>query len=292
MSNASARGWGRHLEGWPIGLWIVGVAAISAALLVPRPVPPDFVPPPVIDRVEQRELRDVEVERARRARAGLPLEVRSVGEAFRRYGHAAYGSPALLPQIEAQLRRLAGEAIARDGAERFLELRALELQLFQQALREGGSEPTPAAIELGGGLLRLGFARGWFEPAPAGADPGEVGALFRIYWAEVLGLMRQHPFMPTLNEWRAYYRFLLARPTSGGPDRDGDLGRKLEYVAALAQHDQEYPADLARGIFLYQRGAPAAAASALRRHLERFPDGPWALRAKNYLAACGALLID
>jgi hypothetical protein len=292
MSTASAQGWRRHLEGWPMGLWIVGVALLSASLVVPRAVPPVFVPPPVIDRLEQRESWDVEAERARRARGGLPLEVRSVGEAFRRYGHAAYANPAVLPQNEAQLRRLAGEAIARGGLERLLELRALELELFQQALRSGGAEPTPEAIELGGGLLQRGLARGWFEPAPAGADPGELAALFRIYWAEVLGLMRQHPFMPTLNEWRAYYRFLLARPTPDGPDRDGDLGRKLEYVAALAQHDQEYPADLARGILLYQRGAPAAAATELRRHLQRFPDGPWALRAKNYLAACGALLIE
>jgi hypothetical protein len=274
-----------------MGLWVVGVGVLSAALVVPRAVRPSLVPPPVVDRIEQRQEQAADAERARRARAGLPLDIRSVGEAFRRYGHAAYANPAALPQIDAQLRRLAGEAIVREGPERLLDLRAIELELFGAALRENTAEPSREAIELGGTLLQRGLAHGWFEPAPAGADPGELAVLFRVYWAQALGL-RSHPFTPTLNEWRAYYRFLLARPIPEGPERNGDLERKLEYVGALAQHDQEYPTNLARGILSYQRGAPAVAAAELRQHLERFPDGPWTLRAKNYLAACGAQLIE
>ena len=107
-----------------------------------------------------------------------------------------------------------------------------------------------------------------------------------------LGLGQTHPFAPTLNEWRVYYRFLLGRPAPQGPERAFDSRRKLEYVAALAEHDGDYPAHLARGVLLYQAGAPAEAAVALRRHLDQMPDGPWALRARNHLAACGALLIE
>jgi hypothetical protein len=113
-----------------------------------------------------------------------------------------------------------------------------------------------------------------------------------MYWADALGLGARHPFSPSLNEWRAYYRFMLGRPVPEPPEREGDLRRRLEYVAALAQHDQDYPALLARGILLYQQGAPAAAAAELQAYLEQHPEGPWTLRARNHLAACGALLLD
>jgi hypothetical protein len=262
-------------------------------LVVPRNVPPELVPPPVIDRLTQRQERMLEAARAERARSGLPIEVRSVGEAFRRYGRAAFSERELVPQLTAQLHRLASEAVRRVGTESLLELRAVQADLLARALDERPAQPSAVAVELAGGLLDAGLARGWLAPPPAGADEAELATLFRIYWGNSLGLAAHHPFAPSLNEWRVYYRFLLARPISSDPwQRDGDLRRKLEYVAALSQHDQEYPVELARGVLLYQRGAPAESAGQLRAHLERFPDGPWSLRARNYLAACGALLIE
>jgi hypothetical protein len=296
MSDGSlARRLGRHLEGWQLGLLVISMALLSALLAVPRNVPPELVPPPVVDRIEQRQALEAEARHAARARAGLPLEIRSVGEAVRRYGQAAYAAPELSTQVSTQLRRLAAEALARQGAERLLELRALQTELFVAALSPLRSataappaKPPSEAIELGGGLVLAGERRAWFEPPPLGADADELATLYRLYWSEAVGL-RAHPFALTLNEWRVYYRFLLGRPTSES-DRAGDLRRKLEYVAALASHDQEYPAHLARGVLLYQSGNPIQSAGELRRHLERSPDGPWSLRARNYLAACGALL--
>jgi hypothetical protein len=132
---------------------------------------------------------------------------------------------------------------------------------------------------------------GWFAPNPAAANRQELETLFRVYWADALEL-RRHPFAPTLNEWRVYYRFLLSRPLRAGAERDQDLQLELGYVAALARHDLDYPAHLARGVLLYQRGAVADAAAELQAHLEQHPDGPWTLRAKNYLAACGAALSE
>lgn len=275
-------------------MWVVGVCALSAALVVPRDVPPELVPPPRVDRVEQRLERALDAERASLARrpARLSYLLRSVGEAFRQHGRAAHSAPELLEQRRAQLRRLAAEALEREGAEPLLELRALQTELWLEALRQGSAEPTSDAVELGGGLWNDAREKGWFAPPPAGADDGERSALFRRYWAASLGLERRHPFALTLNEWRAHYRFLLSRPMPDAPFRDGDLRSKLEYVAALASHDQEYPENLARGILLYWRGLPVPAAAALRAHLERFSDGPWTLRARNHLAACGALLIE
>lgn len=285
------RGWQRHLEGWPLGVWVVIVSVLSALLVVPRDVPPVDLPLPAVDRVLEQDAAELDAARAVGARAGLPLDVRSVGEAFRRHGLAAFSQPELVPQLQRPLQRWAAEALARHGAEPLLELRALQTELLLQAFEERPAEPPREVIELAGGLLAPGLTRGWFAPPPEGADDAELATLFRVYWAKVLNLS-QHPFTPSLNEWRAYYRFLLRRPMLRAPHRDGDLARKLEYVAALAEHDQDYPAHLVRGILSYQRGAPGEAAMELSVHLERHPDGPWALRARNHLAACGALLAE
>jgi hypothetical protein len=284
-------GWQRHMEGWPLGAWVVVVSVLTALLVVPRDVPPVDLPLPAVDRVLERAAAELDAVRAVRAHAGLPRDVRSVGEAFRRQGLAAFSQRELVPQLQRPLQRWAAESLARHGAEPLLELRALQTELLLQAFEERPAEPPREVIELAGGLLEPGLARGWFAPPPEGADDAELATLFRVYWGRVLGLS-EHPFAPSLNEWRAYYRFFLRRPMLRAPDRDGDLARKLEYVAALAQHDQDYPAHLVRGILSYQRGAPGEAAMELSAHLERHPDGPWALRARNHLAACGALLTE
>jgi hypothetical protein len=276
-----------------VGVWLVFTCALSAALVVPRKVEPDVIPLPVIDRAEQRERRDLEHGRVEHAQAGLPLEVRSVGEAFRRVGQAGFGGTGAADQFRSQLRRLAELARERHGDEKLLELRAVQAELFARALLEGsGGEPAPALRELGGSFFKLGAARGWFAMGPSAASSDEVRSLFQIYWGETLGWSRRQPYAPTLNEWRVYFRFLLARPPPDGPDRAGDLQQKLGYVAALAQYDQDYPAHLARGVILYQIGAYPESAVELGQHLSQQPDGRWALRARNYLAACGAALSE
>jgi hypothetical protein len=286
-------GWRRHLDGWQMGLGVVLAAALTALLVVPRQVEPQMLPPPRIDRGEQRNYLRLEQQRSARARGGLPLEVRSVGEALRRFGQASFDGSAAAGQIRTQLQRLVQVALARHGTERLLELRGLQTELFINGLNAGsGGEPGPELRELGGSLLKAGLRHGWFAPSPWAADANELGSLFRVYWAEALGLSQAHPHAPTLNEWRVYYRFLLSQPTAEGAERDGDLRRKLGYVAALAQHDQTYPAHLARGVLLYQRGVHAESAGEFRAHLQHEPDGPWVLRARNYLAACGAALIE
>ena len=186
----------------------------------------------------------------------------------------------------------AAEAQERHGDERLLELRALQAELFADALlASSDSEPTAERVELGGRLFALGRERGWFEPGPGRARRDELSTLFRVYWSETLQL-RRHPFVPTLNEWRAYYRFLLSQPIRNSATREHDLQLKLGYVAALVREDLDYPAQLARGVLLYQRGSLPEAAEQLSSHLQQHPDGPWTLRVKNYLAACGAALSE
>jgi hypothetical protein len=276
-----------------VALSIVLAAALSAALVVPRGVEPEAVPVPRIDRNEQAERVEQEAERAARAARGLSFEVRSVGEAYRSWGRAAFAEEDVAPQLEAQLQRLAQVVVDAHGEDSLLDLRALQAHLFVRSLEaRSDAQPTLEQRELGGDFLALGLEHGWFGSGPDAADPRELATLFRVHWADVLGLGRRHPFAPTLNEWRVYYRFLLAQPISGGAEREGDVRRKLGYVAALAEHDRDYPFHLARGVLLYQRGDPLGAAAELRAHLSQHPDGPWTLRARNYLAACGAALVE
>src|SRR5688572_5612878 len=180
--SAVRTGWTRHLEGWPVGLAIVSAAALTALLVVPRQVEPTRVPPPVIDRVEQRLSEQREAQRRERALAGLPLEVRSVGEAFRRLGQASAGGQPAPELLRAQLRRLTRVAIDHGGDEPLLNLRALQTQLFVQAANSSDVEPTAALRELGGRLLALGRHNGWFAPSPTAASREELETLFRTYW--------------------------------------------------------------------------------------------------------------
>jgi hypothetical protein len=281
----------RHLAGWPVGLALVLSAFLSAALVVPRAVPPVELPLPRVERGEQRQL--LEAERARSAAARvtpLPFEVRALGELVRRYGALPKNQPEHLITLGRQLREQVAEARRRHGPAPLLGLRALQGELFVQAMRQrdanGGGTGARAARELGGELASPGTHASWYgEDGFRGSD-AELATLFRMRWNELAGVTREQPFAPTLNEWRAYYRFKLRYPA-----RDAAASSALTNdLAALGLLDPDYPIDLARGVALYWQGAYDAAAGAFAAHLALHPDGPWTLRARNHLAACGAAL--
>jgi hypothetical protein len=283
----------RHLEGWPLGLWLVGVAALSAALVVPRDVEPQSVPTPRVDRVSHARQLESDARHARAARGGLSRQVRSVGEALRRLGQATFEGSAAAPQLRRQLRRLARAVHDESGPEALLALRALQADLFVQAARSQAR--TDAALastelqQLGGPLTAQGHPARWFDPYPRGAHPHELRALFAIHFSRSVGLdVLGARLAPTLNEWRLYYRFLLGRPLPQGEARQRAIAERLRYVAELSRHDPSYPEHLARGILHYQADDFAAALGELSTHLRIHPDGRFALRARNHLAAAGA----
>jgi hypothetical protein len=118
--------------------------------------------------------------------------------------------------------------------------------------------------------------------------------MFRIRWADLTGLRAAAPLSASLNDWRTYYRFLLEHPSSGSLAAAGDMPsaaghpqalRQLGVVQALQRLDPSYPASLAKGVLQYRMGAYLGAAESIRLHLSRHPEGPWKLRAQNYLAA-------
>jgi hypothetical protein len=274
-----------------VGLALVLSAILMAALVVPRAVPPRELPLPRVDRSEQRELLAHERARSSRARATtLPYEVRAVGELVRRFGALPRNQPQHLSTLAGQLREQIAEARALHGSEPLLALRALQTELFIEAVRaQAPRTDAGAARELGGELASRDAHPTWYDERGFRGSDAELATLFRMRWNELIGVAREQPFLVTLNEWRVYYRFKLAR-SERGPRADGDGSSLLRDLNALGSLDPDYPLELARGVALYWHGAFDEAAAAFAAHLRLHPDGPWTLRARNHLAACGAAL--
>jgi hypothetical protein len=136
---------------------------------------------------------------------------------------------------------------------------------------------------LGGDFSEVALKNGWLvKDNPI--DAVALGSLFRARWNDLTGLDEHPAFVPSLDDFRARYAFLLS--TGGRSEARGRLQRS--HVEKLAARDQEYPADFARGVLLFRAHAYAASGEAFRRHLARHPDGPWTLRAKNHLLAAVA----
>jgi tetratricopeptide (TPR) repeat protein len=175
------------------------------------------------------------------------------------------------------------------------------------------------------GLLRksgwlVGGGRGARAAERIAMGDAVLGVLFKKRWNAITGVHRS-PFDPTLDEERALFGFLLSHPISTSPaaaqlgadvatdspvvaegeqdgarlraaaafaaaqERRGQEQYRLKKIEELSALDPAYPRDLARGVVLYRLGKYLPAVEAFRRHLERSPDGSYALRARNYLRA-------
>jgi hypothetical protein len=299
MSGSSGRDFGRHFEGWPLAVLAVSIALLGAALAVPRPEPPEEVPVPEVDRREQRRSLEAEAALADLAeRQPLPFEVRAVGEAFRRYGvgEGAQSSPQPSGVQLTELRSNAQLARAKHGDVALLRLRAAQSRLFRRALAEWGQSGNADAdlTELGGGFLARAHSNGWIDgDGRLLLDDAEQDVLFRLRWSELVGLAKEQPFKPSLNEWRIYYRLLLEHPDV--PLQEGVPSRRsaqLRYVGALQRLDPDFPAELAFGTLAYQLGDYVQATSSFQAHLDAHSHGPWRLRVQNHLLACQAAQSD
>jgi hypothetical protein len=287
---AADSGLSRHFEGWQLGLIAVGIALAGSILAVPRAAPPTEIPVPRIDRAEQRRQQTSDTERANSAMlVPLPFDVRAVGETLRRYGSANAAHDEVGAKLElAELRRRIVDVRALLGDEPLLALRAVQTRLFQLALSrwESGVDADPELEELGGNFLPKARESGWTRGRRLVLSDAERSLMFRVRWVELAGLREQHAFAPTLEDWRAYYRFLIEHPETGArSDPRADASARLKYVDALARLDPEYPAKLARGVLMFELGRMPEAAEAFRAHLTSREQRRYALRAQNYLSA-------
>lgn len=265
------------------------MAATAAWLAIPRPVMPgELLPMPSVDRARIARERAADRELAERARATpLPYAVRAVGELVRRYGvRQARGDATATARVFEDLARARRAAQAEHGAAPLAVLRAVQSELFLARVAALGrlASDDRELVELGGDLARRARRAGWAdEHGRVRLAPDELWIVYRTRWTELAGALADRELGPRLEEVRAYYHVLLARPDAADT-RERDE-RRLAYAAGLGARDPEYPAELARGVLLHRLGQPAFAAEAYLRHLEQRPDGPWALRARNHLLA-------
>lgn len=288
VKDASRRriDFGKHLDGWQPALVILVLAGLSAVLITPRPAIPDTIPLPRIDRSLQRHLRARMNELANAAVSEpLPYEVRAVGEAVRQVGTAtATGDAAQFADVAEKMQPLVVLALKTHGPEPLRRLRAVQTRLFLQAIEwwEATGEVPTDLRELGGDFPEQARARGWLQsPHRLALDPADLPSVFQVRWTALTGLLRHPEFAPTREEWKAHYRAQLAFDPLG---RDG-VDTQLKAARALAEHDSEYPVDLALGILNLKAGRPQEAEARLSEHLNRNPSGRWFLRARSYLAA-------
>lgn len=292
-SLSTARGWKRHFEGWELAVLASSLALAAAALAIPRAVSPREIPLPSVDRSEERRTSAVELERLKRAEARpLPYLVRAAGDALRQLGIAEAGSDAdLVESARADFEARIGDARRRFGDGPLLDLRAVQTSLFVRAvMRCQSTHALDADLrELGGSFLARGARTGWIDQdGKILLSAGEAASLFTIRWTKLAGLLETRPFSPTLNEWRLYYRTLMAHsplPTGGDGKAPWDPSSVLGYIDGLVKYDPDYPELLARGVVAYWAGHYADATELFASHLRRHASGPWRLRAQNYLLA-------
>jgi hypothetical protein len=289
----------------------VGLAFMIGILLLPRHAPPEMVPLPVADprALARAEATDHELaEQARRE--PLPGPVRSLGSAIRDFHHLEARSTEAADLYES---RRSVDAALRDavqgGPGPLLELRAVQLEGFLAEIDhfEATGEESPELQALAGGFLRSLTAEGWTEGRHLAPDRAALRAMFKQMWVSFLHLEATPELKPTLDEERARYAFYLSHAHVARPAREAIAAARrgardarscaaidaselaaveswrLEHIAKLAAIDPTYPADYARGIASYRKGDFRGSAKAFRAWLMAHPDGPFALRAQNYL---------
>lgn len=296
------RGIARHFEGWQPGLLALFLAGSSAVLAVPRSVDPHELPEPVVEprALDRLALADERLARAAE-RAALDFDVRALGSAVRAYGVADDAGSGSALEVE---RKRVAQASARarpHGDQALLELRAWQLRSFLRELArwEATGEETDELRELGGGFIHMVKRTGWVDEdgRRLRMDAAVRAALFKKRWNE-LAVLRGAPFELALDESRALFRFLLRNPPREDPPgpRDAQKDAALRIALAAEQYrlrkidelgalDPTFPAQLGRGVVFYRLHRYPLAVEAFRRHLEDHPEGPFTLRAQNYLRA-------
>jgi hypothetical protein len=281
---------GKHLGDWPLFAVVAAFVVPAAVLAIPREVEPTLFPRPLIDHPSLEAEWSADHQRAQGAhRAPLPVATREVGEMLRRYG-ANLASEGHDPGLYQGITSAVGRALRAHGAEPLLALRAVQTELFLDALRESESrgQSTEALLELGGDFEKRARANGWWTQRLLLSEE-ERRVLFQVRWSSLTGLLKSYPFAPSLDAWRTYYAVLLANPENSAGRGDAELSsQRLSYVQALGQRDASYPKLFAEGVLQFQAGHPEDASRAFASYLADPNNKRWRLLARNHLLACAS----
>lgn len=262
------------------------VATLSVWLSSPRASLPGTLVLPSVDHQALQQRHQLERKRAREAVAEkLPIEVRTVGELFRRVGRAqgekdSRRAERLLRDLRATTRGV----LAAGEEENLLRLRALQAELFREAVERASDEAEPGSelLELGGPFVRNAHQRFSHGRKKLAISELELNVLFRFRWGRLTGSSRHPQFRPSLNEQRAYYALLLRFPSASEPREQA--AEQAVASAALGRLDPEFPVDAAVGLALARAGSLAEAEGYLARYQQAEAGGAFSLQVRNALS--------
>ncbi|MBL9025587.1 MAG: hypothetical protein JNL21_25550 [Myxococcales bacterium] len=281
------KGLARHFEGWQLGVVIVAMAAIAVAVMVPRSVLPEEVPLPRLAPREVAEARARAVASGRALDGAAPSEnVRILAARLRAYSLAEHAGDRLEMQHAAErVLELSGPLLVAEP-QAMLDLRAHLTERFVRAFyvfARTGAEVEDLAV-VGGDAAQTFTKKGWVDDSN---DPTFDLVLRSFYKRRFGGLVSPGAPLPIDDvEERARVRFLIRHPPRlDFPDPQGLFSghyvlSQLDDAAAL---DPAYPLRYAQGIALFHVGKYEASAAAFDAYLLERPDGPYHLRAVNYL---------
>jgi hypothetical protein len=285
-----------RLEGWQVGAVTVFVATVVTSVIVPRSAVPHAVPP---SSLSQREVGATRAELGRVssvAESGeLTHAVRLLEARFRAVGRAeASGDERLAARWAGELGPTATNALLQNREE-VVSLRAfLGLEFSRRYLRRlRTGRPDAELHELGGATLAEMAEKGWLqslEDLPASADLVLVGIFARRF--NLMVVPQAGELVPLdAGVERAVFAYLMTHPP---PARFASTpmeraSTQLKFVVTqidgLSKVEPDYPALFAKGILHFEAGQFEASASAFDGYLQRHPDGPYRLRAVNFLKA-------
>jgi hypothetical protein len=271
------------LEGWTLAIPSVGIALIATLLAVPRATEPKTVPQPVQHRwALDHSLRQLNLRAKRVGTEPLSFPVREAGEAYRRLGRTQYEGPASLdvPQSEGWQRMIRGTR-ARSGDEALLTLRAVQAELFVNALHDWEATGTVSEdlVELGGDFVRIAKNNRWWVAGHLDMSADERLVLALVRWTTLAGFNQLVPYKLDRDLELVELRFFFDHPTPGGTP----FQTRLKIVKRYSELEASYPLEYARGVLFAQAGQYDRAFASFTRQLQEHPEGNYALRARNHL---------
>jgi hypothetical protein len=299
------------------------LAGVLFLLMIPRATLPDDIPLPKVDtRTLKARAQEEAVLFYNFERVGLSADVRALGTELRAL-HAAEGEGLLdvdaaqskLSLLKEHVERARAVAVAKSGIEAVRTLFVVQKRAFveQVALAEHAGDSDELRALAGDFMSRMQNA-GWVRGKSKATGMHEVvlsqdelGVLYKAMWSHDVGLELDTWFELSLDEKRVLFSIYLAHPHVPDSMRQSFDGAakhavspqecarveqerekakeawRAEKIAALGSFDESYPTGYALGIANYRMGKMLQAQTLLRGWLDKNPEGPLALRARNYL---------